>query len=73
MIEAWVQPNGQIVILQIKIMLYTAQNGKKTLQMTKLQCDFCHPGHLDKVDQSDYRKITTHSKIESKVKKKKHL
>ena len=54
-------------------MLYTAQNGKKTLQMTKLQCDFCHPGHLAKVDQSDYRKITTHSKIESKVKKKTSL
>ena len=51
-------------------MLYTAQNGKKTLQMTKLQCDFFHPGDLDKVDQSDYWKITTHSKIESKVKKK---
>ena len=54
-------------------MLYTAQNGKKTLQMTKLQCDFGHPGHLDKVDQSDYWKITTHSKIESKVKKKTSL
>ena len=61
MIEAWVLPNSQIVILQIKIMLYTAQNGKKTLQMTKVQGDFCNPGHLDKVDQSDYRKITIHS------------
>ena len=54
-------------------MLYTAQNGKKTLQMTKLQGDFCNPGHLDKDDQSDYRKITIHSKIESKLTKKKHL
>ena len=61
MIEAWVLPNSQIVILQIKIMLYTAQNGKKTLQITKVQGDFCNPGHLDKVDQSDYRKITIHS------------
>ena len=51
-------------------MLYTAQNGKKTLQMTKLQGDFCNPGHLDKDDQSDYRKITIHSKIESKLTKK---
>ena len=24
-----------------------------------LQCDYCNPGHLDKVDQSDYMKITT--------------
>ena len=45
----------------------------KTLQMTKLQGDFCNPGHLDKVDQSDYRKITIHSKIESKLKKKTSL
>ena len=67
MIEAWVVPNGQIVIWQIKIMLYTAQNDKKTLQMTKLQGDLCNLGHLDKVDQSDYWKITIHSKIEFKL------
>ena len=27
-----------------------------------LQFDYCSQGHLDKVDQSDYRKITKHSK-----------
>ena len=28
--------------------------------MTALQYDNCNRGHLDKVDQSDYRKITIH-------------
>ena len=27
-----------------------------------IQCNYCIQGHLDKVDQSDYRKITIHSK-----------
>ena len=27
-----------------------------------LQCDYCSRGHLDKVDQSEYKKITIHSK-----------
>ena len=27
-----------------------------------LRCDYCNQGHLDKVDQSDHRKITIHSK-----------
>ena len=27
-----------------------------------LRCDYCNRGHLDKVDQSDHRKITIHSK-----------
>ena len=27
-----------------------------------LQCEYCNWGHLDKVDQLDYRKITIHSK-----------
>ena len=26
-----------------------------------LQCDYYNRGHLDKVDQSDYRKITIHT------------
>ena len=26
----------------------------------ELQCDYYNWGHLDKVDQSDYRKITIH-------------
>ena len=26
-----------------------------------LQCDYCNRGHSDKVDQSNYRKITVHS------------
>ena len=28
----------------------------------KLQCDYCNRAHLDKVDQSEYRKITINSK-----------
>ena len=28
----------------------------------ELQCDYCNRGHLDHFDQSDYRKITLHSK-----------
>ena len=27
----------------------------------ELQCDYYNHGHLDKVDQSDYRKVTVHS------------
>ena len=30
--------------------------------LSLLQCDYCNRGHLDKVDQSDYMKITIHSK-----------
>ena len=30
--------------------------------LSSLQYNYCNQGHLDKVDQSDYRKIRTHSK-----------
>ena len=33
-----------------------------SLNSTRLQCDYCNRGHLEKVEQSDYRKITIHSK-----------
>ena len=32
------------------------------LSLQTWQCDHCNRGHFDKVDQSDYRKITIHSK-----------
>ena len=32
------------------------------LSLQTLQCDHCNQGHFDKVDQSDYRRITIHSK-----------
>ena len=32
-----------------------------------LQCDYYNHGHLDKVDQSDYRKVTVHSEKASMV------
>ena len=32
------------------------------LSLQTLQCDHCNQGHFDKVDQSDYRRTTIHSK-----------
>ena len=37
-------------------------NGPIILSCHNLQCDYCNRGHLDKVDQSDYKKIIIHFK-----------
>ena len=55
--------HNNIILLLVTLNVVAALLGfpvRKSMDM--LQCDNYNQGHLDKVDRSDYKKITIHSK-----------
>ena len=51
--------------VNIKLLLFSHPRSscrRCCLSSLILRCNYCNRGHLDKVDQSDHRKITIHSK-----------